>query len=193
MGFIRRLSRIVFGGMLFAVIFGLIGARAAKRRIVPVEAADADEIRISGIFEPKVFRSTAKHFKGGAADFWFGGGVIDLREAVLDPSGARLQVRGVFGGGQIVVPETWHVTSHVIGLGGLGDSRPHAELAADAPHLIIEGRVLFGGFAITSEITEQEVRGLNQAVAWRASRGHKTPEKGSTKEPETGHDMEAAA
>lgn len=35
-----------------------------------------------------------------------------------------LQVRAIFGGAQIVVPETWRVSTRVVGLGGIGDGRP---------------------------------------------------------------------
>ena len=164
----RRVLALLWGGLMVASILGVMAAHAAKRRTLPIENPDADEIRISAIFGPMYFHSTATSFRGGAVDCWYGGGAVDLRDAVLDPAGSRLQVRAVFGGGQIVVPESWRITSKVRGIGGLRDGRPEIERPADAPHLTIEGIAVFGGFAVTSELSEDEVRGLEAALARKA-------------------------
>jgi hypothetical protein len=167
MKIVGRLTRWFWNGLILTGILGTIAAVVAKQRIVRIEEPEADEVRLAAIFEPISFRSTAKSFRGGTVDCWYGGGVIDLRGVTLDPAGARLEVRAIFGGGQIVVPETWHVTSKVVGIGGLGDGRPAIERPADAPHLTIEGLAIFGGFGVSSEISEGELRGLDQAVAAR--------------------------
>ena len=164
MGIIRRLFTLLWTGLVLAVILGAIGALAARRRVVPVPAPDADEIELRAIFEPMHFQSRATGFRGGTIECWYGGGVIDLREAVLDPAGARLDVRAVFGGGQLIVPESWTVTVGAKGIGGVGDTRPRVERPADAPQLTIEGFVLFGGFAIMSEVAEDELRGLDEQI-----------------------------
>src|SRR3989304_3585598 len=104
MRFIGRLIALLWLSMIVSAIVGTIAARAAKRRIVPVDAPDPDQIRLAAIFGPISFRSTATAFRGGTIDCWYGGGVIDLRGTTLDPSGAHLQVKAVFGGGQILVP-----------------------------------------------------------------------------------------
>jgi hypothetical protein len=169
MNVIGRVAALFTGGLMLASIIGAIAARAAKRQIVRVDAPDADEVRLAAIFEPMSFRSTAAGFRGGTVDCWYGGGVIDLRDATLDPAGARLEVRAIFGGAQIVVPDTWRVSSKIVGIGGLGDGRPPRELAEDAPSLAIEGLAVFGGFGVTSELSEAEARGLAQAIA-RAGR-----------------------
>ena len=128
--------------------------QGGEANIEPIDAPDADEVRLAAIFEPMSFRSTATAFRGGSVDCWYGGGVIDLRDAILDPAGARLQVRAIFGGAQIVVPDTWRVSSRVVGIGGLGDGRPPVEPDDGAPHLTIEGVAIFGGFGVTSELPE---------------------------------------
>ncbi len=162
---LRRLLALFWGGLLVASIVGAVAARVAKRRTLTIEDPDADEVRISAILEPMYFHSTATSFRGGTVDCWYGGGAVDLRDAVLDPAGSHLQVRAVFGGGQIVIPESWRITSNVRGIGGLRDGRPEVERPADAPHLTIEGIAIFGGFAVTSELSEDEVRGLESALA----------------------------
>jgi len=160
-----RTVAVFTGGLLLASTLGAIAARAAKERIERLEDPESDEVRLTAIFEPMSFRSTASAFRGGSVDCWYGGGVLDLRDATLDPAGARLTVRAIFGGCQILVPETWRVRSKVIGIGGLGDTRPRVEHAAEAPQLSIEGVAVFGGFAVMSEISEAEARGLAEAVA----------------------------
>ena len=177
---IGRLTAVVTGGLMLASIAGALAARAAKERIERLEDPDADEVRLSAIFEPISFRSTATNFRGGAVDCWYGGGVIDLRDAILDPAGARLHVRAIFGGAQILVPETWRVSSRIVGIGGLGDGRQQVELATDAPHLAIEGVAVFGGFGVMSEMSEAEARGLRDAVA-RFSRRRNPAQPGNLK------------
>lgn len=162
---IGRLIMLFWGGLMLASILGTIAARAAKLRVVPVEAPEDDEVAVTAFFEPLAFHSTATKFRGGTVDCWYGGGMIDLRDAVLDEAGARLRVRAIFGGGQILVPETWEVSSTVFGIGGLTDARPRVDRAVDAPHLTIEGVAIFGGFAVMSDMPEAAVRGLNEAVA----------------------------
>jgi hypothetical protein len=161
---IGRLTAVFTGGLMLASVVGAIAARAAKQRIVKVDAPDADEIRLAAIFEPISFRSTASSFRGGSVDCWYGGGVIDLRGATLDPAGARLQVRAIFGGAQILIPETWPIITKVVGIGGVGDGRPRVDRLPDAPQLSIEGVALFGGFGVTSEISDEAVRGLDEAI-----------------------------
>ncbi len=172
MGIIRRLITLFWGGLVLAMILGAFGAMAARRRIVPVAEPDADEIRLKAIFEPIHFQGRATQFRGGTIECWYGGGVIDLRDAVLDATGARLEVRAVFGGAQVLVPEAWNVTSRVIGIGGVGDARPRIERAADAPHLTIDGFVLFGGFGVTSDVPEDDLRGLDEQIRRWARHGH---------------------
>jgi len=164
MGAFGRLTAVFTGGLILASAAGAVAARAAKQRIDVVDDPDADEIRLAAIFEPVSFRSTASSFRGGTIDCWYGGGVIDLRGVKLDPDGARLEVRAIFGGAQILIPETWAITTKVVGIGGVGDGRPRTERRPDAPNLSIEGVALFGGFGVASEISDEEVRGLDEAV-----------------------------
>jgi len=132
-----------------------MGAAAAtamnlKRSLVPTTDPSADEIVAVAIFGPLEVHSTSQNFRGGRLECWYGGGVLDLRDATLAPEGATLQVRAVFGGGQILVPADWKVVSTVSGMGGLQDIRDAKGYAADAPELVIEGTLIAGGFAVSS-------------------------------------------
>jgi hypothetical protein len=167
MNSIGRILALLATGFVLTSISAAIAARAMKQRIVRVDAPDANEVTLAAIFEPINFRSTATAFRGGTLDLWYGGGVVDLRDAFLDPGGARLEVRAVFGGAQIVVPDTWRVTTNVVGLGGIGDARSKVERPVTAPLLVIDGVAVMGGVGITSELSEQQATAVADAVARR--------------------------
>jgi len=152
-------------GWIASVFVGMIAALSAKRRLVPTTDESADEIVAVAIFGPLAFHSTAQQFRGGSLECWYGGGVLDLRDAILAPGGATLNVRAIFGGGQVIVPASWKVVTRVRGVGGVGDARPAAGIAADAPELTIEGIALFGGFGVTSELAEGEAEWLGKMAA----------------------------
>lgn len=162
---IGRIFRLFGAGLMLVSIAGAIAAHRAKSRLPKLEEPEADEVHVSAIFEPTAFRSTSKSFRGGTLDCWYGGGVVDLREAILDPAGAVLKVRALFGGARVLVPASWLVTTNVRGLGGIADGRPFIERLLDAPHLTVEGFAVFGGFAIASEITDAETKSVAEAVA----------------------------
>lgn len=179
MGVLARLIASVIGAFTLTMIGAAIAAKMAKDRIVPVDDPDADEVTLAAIFGPIDFRSTATAFRGGTIDCWFGGGTIDLRGATLAPDGARLEVRAIFGGAQIVVPDDWQVTSRVVGIGGAGDMRPSTEPTATTPRLDIGGIAIFGGFGVTSTISEQQAAAMAEARARSA-----TADPGPAPEPE---------
>ncbi len=150
---IGRLLAVLTAGMVASMVVAAIAAVSAKRRLVPVDDPEADEVRLVAIFDQLAFRSDARSFRGGSVDCWFGGGAVDLRDATLDPDGATLRMRTIFGGGQIVVPESWRVVNDVVVIaGGVADTRPPADRPDDAPELRLEGIAAFGGFVITSEL-----------------------------------------
>lgn len=155
-GLIKGLVRLAVLGWIVALVGGAIGANAVKRRTVVQDDPDADDVVLVGIFGPLDFASTARSFRGGLVETWFGGGLVDLRGAVLDPGGADLRLRAVFGGGQILVPESWRVSVAMRGLGGVGDTRSNDDLPMDAPELRIDATVLFGGFGISADAPERD-------------------------------------
>jgi hypothetical protein len=162
---IRRISRLLVAGWVVSMAAGTIAAFRMKRRLGPNTDENADEIVASAIFGPLAYRSTSRRLHGGRLELWYGGGVLDLREAVLDPAGATLQLRAVFGGGQILVPADWKVVSSVRGLGGLTDVRPARGHLDGAPVLTIDGVVIAGGFAVMSELDEDGAEWLAEMEA----------------------------
>jgi len=149
-GSLRRLLKWLFVGWLVSVGVSVVAALLAGGRQVSTADPASDEIELSGIFRSFEFVSSSTAFRGGTMVCWYGGGTLDLREATLDPAGARLTVRAIYGGAQVLVPEEWRVTTMIRGFaGGAGDGRDPIEQGADAPHLTIEGVAIFGGIGIT--------------------------------------------
>ena len=156
-----RLFRLVIVGWFVGMIAAAFAALSLKRRLNPTLDESADEITAVAIFGPLAFHSTSQAFRGGEVECWYGGGVIDLRDAQLAPEGATLRVRAIFGGGQIVVPPSWKVVARVTGLGGIQDIREAQGHAAIDPELVIEGTLVAGGFAVSSEVAEEQQEWLS--------------------------------
>jgi len=140
----------------FAFLFGAMAYAAIKGRNAVEQDPKADEVDLVANFGPLEFRSEAGSFKGGTVTTWFGGGSVDLRDATLDPEGATIHINTLFGGGNLVVPETWNVESRIVGIGGIGDARPKVERPAGMPTLRLEGTAIFGGWGITSSPGDDE-------------------------------------
>jgi hypothetical protein len=166
---IKGIIKLVVVGWIASMIVGAVAALGVKRRLGPNSDDSADDIVASAIFGPLAYHSTAQRLRGGTLELWYGGGVLDLRDAVLHPAGAVLSVRAIFGGGQILVPSDWRVVAETRGLGGLQDVRDVADLAEDAPILTIEGLLIAGGFAVQSEMDKD-------SAEWLESIGSKADE-----------------
>ena len=172
---IGRVVMALVAGIALSSVLAAVTAVAARRRLVVVDSPDANVVQLAAIFEPLAFRSRATAFRGGTLDCWFGGGYVDLRDARLDPGGATLRVRTIFGGGQIVVPQDWAVTTQVVGLGGAGDARGAPDPAPGAPQLRVEGIAMFGGVGITSELPQAQIDAIEMAIERR--RGGQAPSR----------------
>ena len=152
---IGRLIRLAIVGWVVGMIAGMVTALGVKRRIVPTTDEAAEEVELAAIFGPLAFHSTSTAFRGGLLEAWYGGGVLDLRDATLAPEGATLRIRAVFAGAQVLVPPDWRVVSRVRGMGGVSDVREVKGDAIDAPELVIEGLVIAAGVAVQSEVSEE--------------------------------------
>jgi hypothetical protein len=152
---IGRLFGVLMLGWIATMGIAATVAFQKKREAPPVPDPDADEIDLRTYFGPMDFASVSKAFRGGTVETMFGGGTIDLRDATLHPDGATLHTTTVFGGGQILVPDSWVVETRISGIGGAGDVRGSAAATPEsdptAPRLVVEGIVAFGGFGIMSQ------------------------------------------
>ena len=187
-----RLFRLVIISWFIGMIAAAFAALSLKRRLNPTLDEGADEITAVAIFGPLAFHSTSKAFRGGEVECWYGGGVIDLRDAELAPEGATLRVRAIFGGGQILVPASWKVVSRVTGLGGIQDIRAAQGHAAIDPELVIEGMLIAGGFAVSSEMAEEEQEWLSAVKEQQAAAETGSEEVAEVESPAVTEAIEAA-
>ena len=146
---------------LLAGIASAIAAAMTKRRLSAdgetVSDPTDNEPNVVAIFDGVEMASTAPAFRRGSLTAWYGGSSLDLREATLDPEGATLDVKAIFGGSQVIVPETWRVELKGAGfLGGFGDARDQDLVVNEGPVLTIKGLAIFGGIGVTSDSPEME-------------------------------------
>ena len=137
--------------LLFALGFwsGMMAAAGFAKRAVPSRGdEESDELALVAIMDGIELINRSKAFKGGSMVAWYGGIAVDLREAELAPD-ARLSVRTLFGGIALTVPPTWRIESSVTALVGGVDVRTPAQDDPDAPVLVLEGKALVGGIAVS--------------------------------------------
>ena len=130
---LKGILRLVVVGWIVSMVAGAVAAMQAKRRIGPNTLESADDIAASAIFGPLDYHSTATNLRGGTLELWYGGGVLDLRDAKLAPEGATLNVKVVFGGGQVLVPADWKVVANVSGLGANARASSHRTTGSARP------------------------------------------------------------
>jgi hypothetical protein len=173
----------VIGTIVGLFALGMAGAAAAalaaKQRIVPIDDPNADEVALVAIFAPIMFHSTSGAFRGGTLDCWYGGGIVDLRDATLDPAGAHLEIKTVFGGAQILVPDSWRVESTVTGVGAAQDVRAKTDRPVTAPLLTLSGLAVFGGVGISSQVEEDVVKEVTEAVEAQKAKSAKAFSNGA--------------
>jgi predicted membrane protein len=93
-----------------------------------------------------------KFFQGGNITALFGGFKIDLTRAEMEGDEAVIYVNAVFGGGEIIAPESWRVSVEGAGIfGGYVDKtrygpRPDGVIKT----LHVRGAAVFGGIEVKS-------------------------------------------
>ena len=151
---LRVATRVIALFVALATLFGMGSAAVAavtKRRVETTKDPTSNEPTAASVFAGERFESRAPALRGGRVITWFAGHDVDLRGATIDPSGATLDLRTMYGGTQVAIPEGWRVESHVRSLfGGTQVDVHDADLPADAPLLQLRGFSLFGGVRVTT-------------------------------------------
>ncbi|MEW5990007.1 MAG: hypothetical protein AB1736_01505 [Chloroflexota bacterium] len=155
-----------------AAVGSAIGAFYAKSRLLSKGEPDDNELDLVAIYEGRDLSSRAPALRRASYTAWYGGGSLDLRGATLDPAGATLTVRALFGGLRLVIPATWRVELATVGVfGGIGDARDRALVDETGPILRIEGFAVFGGVGIVSEAPDldDETEAVAEVPAWESA------------------------
>jgi hypothetical protein len=137
---------------LLGGIASAVAAAYAKGRMLSTGAPADDEVDLVAIYTGLDFQSTAPALRQATVTTWYGGTTLDLRGATLDPAGATLNVRAIFGGARLVIPEAWPVELRTMAIaGGVGDVRDASRVDPSSPTLTIAGFAIFGGVGIVSD------------------------------------------
>src|SRR4051794_24204232 len=154
---IRSLFAWLIGLSLLGGIASAIAAAVAKTRLVSRGGPNDDEFDLVTIYDGVEFASNATALRRASVLSWYGGATVDLREANLDPRGATIMVRAIFGGIELIVPQTWPVEIEVAGIfGGVADTRERATTESGGPRLTLTGMAVFGGVAVSSRAVAGE-------------------------------------
>lgn len=109
------------------------------------------EFDLNYIFGGGEPRLQTREFRGGRLTAIFGGFKLDLSRAEIQGNEATIEANAVFGGGEILVPETWHVILHGSGIfGGYDNKTRYFQHDASQPSktLTVKGSAVFGGIVI---------------------------------------------
>jgi Domain of unknown function (DUF1707)/Cell wall-active antibiotics response 4TMS YvqF len=118
-----------------ALVVGSAGPTGSSTAIAVMSGAN----RNGSWIVPKRFTAFA---------FW-GGSVIDLREARFESAVTRIRATAIMGGVQVLVPEGVRVEVHGFGLmGGFNESGTKPATASDAPVVQIGGLAFWGGVLV---------------------------------------------
>ncbi len=163
---VRAMLALFFGLFVIGAVASAVGAAVAKGRLESHGDEEDDEFDLVSIYESRDFASKARALRRGSALSWYGGGNLDLRGSTLDPAGATLTARSIFGGVRLIVPETWPVQLSMAGiLGGVGDARDASRVDQSLPVLQLEGLSVFGGIGIVSEAPDLDQKAAEAATA----------------------------
>jgi len=114
----------------------------------------SDEFRRMVIMDGVEFSSHARGLRSVEISVVMGGARLDLRDAVIDPAGARVLAENTMGGLLILVRDDWDVTVDDTLVGG-GESRvqvtPSEDLPDDAPKLRVQVFTRIGGTAVSTK------------------------------------------
>ncbi|MCI0347529.1 MAG: hypothetical protein L0221_19165 [Chloroflexi bacterium] len=144
--------RTLFFIALVGGITSAVAAAVARNRMFSRGEPADDELDLVAIYDSLDFQSHAPTLRRARVTTWYGGGTVDLRGATLDPAGATLTIRALFGGLRLIVPQAWRLEQKTVAVfGGIGDARPTASVGPEGPALTIDGFAVFGGVAIVSD------------------------------------------
>lgn len=153
---------ILLGGiMLWQALTGNKGG-AVWRVLESHDSGEEEAETVSGpgtlnlnyIFSGTDQRVRTRNFKGGSVSAVFGGFKLDFTRAEMEGERAVLEANVVFGGGEIIVPESWVVVIEASSVfGGFDDKTRHFQPDASQPvkTLVIKGAAVFGAVVVKTD------------------------------------------
>ena len=134
---------------VFLVIFGLsmVWGTIRRRQSAGERLDSRNDVRALALLGGVKWTSSAPDFQGGEITAVMGGAHLDLRRATLRGE-AVLDLFAMWGGVELVVPETWSIDLRGTPLLGGFEDKTRQPVEANAPRLIIRGVALMGGVEV---------------------------------------------
>jgi len=118
------------------------------RRPEPFSTDEDSFVRGAALDGLKI-RVRSRQFRSGRVTAVLSGVTVDLRDAVLSPEGATIEVQSALSGIDILVPRDWDVVCDVDAIcGGVDGGRRPLGSAPSAPRLRVTGTVVAGGLCV---------------------------------------------
>jgi hypothetical protein len=141
--------------VLLLVVVGAVVTRVAAFVVSSQldEGSEAsDEFRRLVMLDGLEFASRAGGLRSAEISVVLGGAKVDLRDATIDPEGARILIENTLGGLMLTVRDDWAVTVNETLVGG-GETEinvtPIEELPEDAPKVQVDVITRLGGTVIS--------------------------------------------
>jgi len=148
-----KLLKRLFGALVVLNLLLVFAAQVVKRMVPSYGDPESEVFSVVAALDGAEFVSQAKDLRAGSATAFLGGLALDLSGATLG-SEARLEVRAVLGGIEIIVPAAWRLITTSSGFaGGVDGGEEAGGLPAEAPVLEIDAQAFFGGISIRVDDT----------------------------------------
>lgn len=141
--------------ILILIGYSLLSARRKKKHDyynngrVGTLNVEGSRIDRTAFFTGVDTRVASSDFTGGELTAVFGGIEADLRECSIAGNAAHISMTAIFGGIELHVPPSWRVVIKGTPIfGGIDDKSTTKPLGADAPTLVLDATVIFGGIEI---------------------------------------------
>lgn len=138
------LALVLVGGR---IVWRAVAGQGRGRRRHRFEAGE-DTVRSFALLSGNEVRVTSPNFRGGEIGAVMGGAKVDLTQAGLAEGGAELDVLAMWGGIEIVVPESWSVESRVVPLLGAYEDKSRPRSVEGDRRLVVTGTVVMGGVEV---------------------------------------------
>ena len=111
-----------------------------------VAADSASSVSITAILSGLERRVAAADFRHADITAIMGGGTLDLRDSEITGDEAVVEIFAMWGGAEILVPDSWKVDLEILPLlGGFEDTTRADPAAEKNPRLVVKGTVIMGG------------------------------------------------
>lgn len=107
-----------------------------------------DSINESIFFSATDLVIASDNFIGGKIDGVFGGFKVDLRQVKLAPNGAMLEINGIFGGGEVILPSDIKIEVETVSVVGGVSNHVVSRSTAGDPVLKVKAVAVFGGIEL---------------------------------------------